>query len=67
MKQNSNFKGLVTYREKYLLFNPAKDSIFNKRLITLVVAHELAHQWVDKNLIQNSKPILIVNTLSLEI
>ena len=38
--------GLVTYREKYLLFNPNVDSIFNKKRITVVVAHELAHQWV---------------------
>jgi aminopeptidase N len=31
--------GLITYREKYLLFNPLVDSIFNKKRITLVVAH----------------------------
>ena len=39
--------GLITYREKYLLFNPLVDSIFNKKRITVVVAHELAHQWVN--------------------
>ena len=38
--------GLITYREKYLLYNPLVDSIFNKKRITVVVAHELAHQWV---------------------
>ena len=38
--------GLITYREKYLLYNPKKDSINNKRLVTLVISHELAHQWV---------------------
>jgi aminopeptidase N len=38
--------GLITYKEKYLLFNPKKDSLFNKLFVTTVVAHELAHQWV---------------------
>jgi aminopeptidase N len=38
--------GLITYREKYILFNPEYDSVLNKRMITIVVAHELAHQWV---------------------
>jgi len=40
--------GLITYREKALLFNPALDNIFNKEYITIVVAHELAHQWVNQ-------------------
>jgi len=40
--------GLITYREKYLLYNPNVDSIKSKRLVTLVVAHELAHQWVNR-------------------
>ncbi len=39
--------GLITYREKALLFNPGLDNIFNKEYITIVVAHELAHQWVN--------------------
>ena len=38
--------GLVTYRETDLLFNPARDTISNKRRIALVISHELAHQWV---------------------
>ncbi len=38
--------GLITYREKYLLYDELRDSVLDKRLITLVVAHELAHQWV---------------------
>lgn len=38
--------GLITYREKYILFDPDTDSLFNKRWVTIVVAHELAHQWV---------------------
>jgi aminopeptidase N len=39
--------GLVTYKEKYLLFNQQKDSLLNKMWITIVVAHEMAHQWVN--------------------
>jgi aminopeptidase N len=38
--------GLITYREKYILFNPNYDSILNKKWVSVVVAHELAHQWV---------------------
>ncbi|KAI6237348.1 Aminopeptidase N [Aphelenchoides besseyi] len=37
--------GLVTYREKFLLFN---DHLYNSRQkahVATVVAHELAHQW----------------------
>ena len=37
--------GLITYREKALLFNPELDNVFNKEYVTIVVAHELAHQW----------------------
>jgi aminopeptidase N len=42
--------GLITYREKYLLFDETRDSVLDKRLISVVVAHELAHQWVKKHL-----------------
>lgn len=37
--------GLITYRERYLLFNPDQDSLANKLYISVVIAHELAHQW----------------------
>uniref|UniRef100_A0A915HSW0 Puromycin-sensitive aminopeptidase n=1 Tax=Romanomermis culicivorax TaxID=13658 RepID=A0A915HSW0_ROMCU len=37
--------GLVTYREVYLLLDPAVSSSFGKEHIALVVAHELAHMW----------------------
>lgn len=37
--------GLITYREKYLLYNPSYDSISSKRLASIVISHELAHQW----------------------
>lgn len=37
--------GLVTYRETALLYNPKTDTIGNKRRVSLVVSHELAHQW----------------------
>lgn len=38
--------GLVTYREESLLYNPNRDQITNKRRVSTVVSHELAHQWV---------------------
>jgi aminopeptidase N len=44
--------GLVTYRETDLLFNPLRDQITNKRRISTVVSHELAHQWVSNKLEQ---------------
>lgn len=43
--------GLITYRESSLLFNPATDTISNMRRVSVVVSHELAHQWVEKTYI----------------
>ena len=40
--------GLVTYRETYLLYNPKTDTIRNKKLVSVVIAHELAHHWASK-------------------
>ncbi|XP_014776693.1 uncharacterized protein LOC106873725 [Octopus bimaculoides] len=37
--------GLITYREVALLNDPAMNSISQSERVTLVVAHELAHQW----------------------
>ncbi|KAI5618528.1 endoplasmic reticulum aminopeptidase 1 isoform X1 [Silurus asotus] len=37
--------GLTTYRESALLFDPHKSSASDKLGITMVIAHELAHQW----------------------
>uniref|UniRef100_A0A914V3A9 Aminopeptidase n=1 Tax=Plectus sambesii TaxID=2011161 RepID=A0A914V3A9_9BILA len=37
--------GLVTYREKYLLYDPKEYALSEKRRVAVVVAHELAHQW----------------------
>ncbi|XP_066509229.1 endoplasmic reticulum aminopeptidase 1-like isoform X2 [Hoplias malabaricus] len=37
--------GLTTYRETALLFDPNKSSASNKLVITMIIAHELAHQW----------------------
>ncbi|XP_072520732.1 endoplasmic reticulum aminopeptidase 1b [Salminus brasiliensis] len=37
--------GLTTYRETALLFDPHKSSASDKLGITMVIAHELAHQW----------------------
>ncbi|CAD7693278.1 unnamed protein product [Nyctereutes procyonoides] len=37
--------GLITYRESALLFDAEKSSASDKLGITLIVSHELAHQW----------------------
>lgn len=36
--------GLTTYRESALLYDPEKSSASSKLWITMVIAHELAHQ-----------------------
>ncbi|XP_040277503.1 endoplasmic reticulum aminopeptidase 1 [Bufo bufo] len=37
--------GLTTYRESALLYDPKTSTASNKLWITMVIAHELAHQW----------------------
>lgn len=37
--------GLITYRETVLLSDPKNPSLSTQQWITLVVAHELSHQW----------------------
>ncbi|MCY9806030.1 M1 family metallopeptidase [Lentilactobacillus senioris] len=37
--------GLVTYRESYLLFDPANASMATKQHVATTITHELAHQW----------------------
>ncbi|XP_032061871.1 LOW QUALITY PROTEIN: leucyl-cystinyl aminopeptidase [Aythya fuligula] len=37
--------GLVTFRETALLYDSKTSSARDKKLITAVIAHELAHQW----------------------
>lgn len=37
--------GLITYRETVLLSDPKNVSLSTQQLISLVVAHELSHQW----------------------
>uniref|UniRef100_A0A8C6XE13 Aminopeptidase n=1 Tax=Naja naja TaxID=35670 RepID=A0A8C6XE13_NAJNA len=37
--------GLTTYRESALLYDSEKSSVSRKLGITMIVAHELAHQW----------------------
>ncbi|XP_074789090.1 leucyl-cystinyl aminopeptidase isoform X1 [Athene noctua] len=37
--------GLITFRETALLFDSNTSSARDKKLITAVIAHELAHQW----------------------
>jgi len=37
--------GLITFREVGLLSDPVNRSISGEQLITLVIAHELSHQW----------------------
>lgn len=37
--------GLITFREVGLLTDPLNRSISAERLVTMVIAHELSHQW----------------------
>ncbi|XP_068941248.1 endoplasmic reticulum aminopeptidase 1 isoform X2 [Petaurus breviceps papuanus] len=37
--------GLTTYRESGLLYDTEKSSVSSKLWITMIIAHELAHQW----------------------
>ncbi|XP_075871276.1 endoplasmic reticulum aminopeptidase 2 [Nelusetta ayraudi] len=37
--------GLTTYRETSLLVDPPTSSISNKLWVTMVIGHEIAHQW----------------------
>jgi len=37
--------GMVTYREIAMLTDPDNRSISNEQYVSLVIAHELAHQW----------------------
>jgi len=37
--------GLVTFREKYVLYDEKTTSAFDKQGIVVVTAHEFAHQW----------------------
>ena len=37
--------GLITYREVGLLADPKNRSLSGEQLITLVISHELSHQW----------------------
>ena len=43
--------GLITYRETYLLYDPAKTSQYAEQQIVEVVAHEIAHQWFAHSLL----------------
>ena len=37
--------GILTFRETYLLSDPAVSSAADKQDVAIVVSHELAHQW----------------------
>ena len=37
--------GLITYREKTLLYDSVYSSASDKERVSEVIAHELAHQW----------------------
>ncbi|XP_067838984.1 leucyl-cystinyl aminopeptidase isoform X2 [Heptranchias perlo] len=37
--------GLITFREIALLYREETASILDKQIVTMVIAHELAHQW----------------------
>ncbi|KAM9101063.1 leucyl-cystinyl aminopeptidase [Sarcophilus harrisii] len=37
--------GLITFREETLLYDNETSSVMDKKLVTRIIAHELAHQW----------------------
>ncbi|XP_067425164.1 leucyl-cystinyl aminopeptidase isoform X2 [Emydura macquarii macquarii] len=37
--------GLITFRETTLFYDNKTSSVMDKKLVTTVIAHELAHQW----------------------
>ncbi len=37
--------GAITYRETDLLIDPKSASVYSKKEVALVIAHEMAHQW----------------------
>jgi aminopeptidase N/puromycin-sensitive aminopeptidase len=37
--------GAITYRERLLLIDPKTASVDAKKLVAIVIAHEMAHQW----------------------
>ena len=57
--------GLVIYRESSLLYNPSSDTALNKRRVSVVVAHELAHQWVCVVFEISNKLILVIQLTSI--
>jgi len=44
---------LITYRETYLLVDSRKSTQKTKQEVSLVVAHELAHQWFGNLVVSN--------------
>ena len=47
--------GLVTYREKYLIYDEKTMTLQNKELVAIVIAHELAHQVQKMFLMRNKR------------
>ena len=39
------FRGLITYTESALLYNPAVNTVATLQRVATVMSHELAHQW----------------------
>ncbi|KRT84252.1 Peptidase, partial [Oryctes borbonicus] len=37
--------GMVTYREKYLMYNSERTTASEKQFIATIISHEFAHQW----------------------
>ncbi|KAI6216205.1 Aminopeptidase N [Aphelenchoides fujianensis] len=57
--------GLITYREKYLLYSP---QLYNSRAkvhVATVIAHELAHQWFG-NLASRQQFLLAILTVTMQ-
>lgn len=37
--------GLITFKETTMLYNPETNSRFDKQTVSMIVGHEVAHQW----------------------
>lgn len=57
--------GLMTFRENLLLFDPKSGNAFDKQLVAIVIAHEMAHQVVSYSVYQISllSNVMFVNPL----
>jgi len=56
--------GLVTFRESAVLFDSSTGSVADKKLVTMIVDHELAHQVRLINTYKNFRCLIFGKILS---